>query len=94
MIGFRYPDRSRPIWELLKLQDRFAPSGKYLQRAEAEARVANAVRAVVRQRNIATALRRRNMNARDAEERLAQLERKLSDFEQQLASIIHEQSNN
>ena len=77
------------------MQSRIAIGVKYLQRrAEAEARVANAVRAVVRQRNIATALRRRNMNASDAEARLAQLERKLSDFEQQLASIINEQANN
>ena len=77
------------------MQSRIAIGVKYLQRrAEAEARVANAVRAVVRQRNIATALRRRNMNASDAEARLAQLERKLSDFEQQLASIINEQRNN
>ena len=77
------------------MQSRIAIGVKYLQRrAEAEARVANAVRAVVRQRNIATALRRRNTNASDAEARLAQLERKLSDFEQQLASIINEQANN
>ena len=77
------------------MQSRIAIGVKYLQRrAEAEARVANAVRAVVRQRNIATALRRRNMNASDAEARIAQLERKLSDFEQQLASIINEQANN
>ena len=85
---FDYPGSSRPNWELLNLQS-IAAGGKLLQRrAEAEARVANAVRAVVRQRNIATALRRRNMNASDAEARLAQLERKLSDFEQQLASIM------
>ena len=70
------------------------PPAWFVVRAEAEARVANAVRAVVRQRNIATALRRRNTNASDAEARLAQLERKLSDFEQQLASIINEQANN
>ena len=95
MIGLDYPGSSCSIWELLNLQDGMAPGGKHLQRrAEAEARVANAVRAVVRQRNIATALRRRNMNASDAEARLAQLERKLSDFEQQLASIINEQANN
>lgn len=76
------------------MQSRIAIGGKYLQRrAEVEARVGNAVRAVARQRNIATALRRRNMNASDAEARLAQLELKRI-LKQQLASIINEQRNN
>jgi hypothetical protein len=61
---------------------------KLSRRAEAETLVANAVQAVVRQRKIAATLRRRGLNASDAEERLAQLERKLSEFERELASIF------
>ena len=64
------------------------------RRAEAEARVANAAHVVVRQRKIAATMRRRNLNARDAEARLAQLERILSDFEDRLVAIIAEQANN
>jgi hypothetical protein len=63
------------------------------RRAEAEAQVANAARAVARQRKIAATMRRRNLNARDAEAGLAILERRLSEFEQQLAAIIAEQAN-
>jgi hypothetical protein len=58
------------------------------QRAEAEAQVANAVRAVTRQRKIAATMRRRNLNASDADARLVQLERRVLKFEEQLAAII------
>ena len=63
------------------------------RRAEAETRVANAARAVVRQRKIVATLQRRNFNSRDAESRLAQLEQNPFQFEQQVASIINEQKN-
>jgi hypothetical protein len=60
------------------------------ERAEAEARVANAAMAVARQRKIAATLRRRRLNARDADARLAQLEQKLLEFEEQLAAVLRE----
>jgi hypothetical protein len=66
----------------------------FVVRAEAEARVANAVRAVERQRKVVATLLKRNLNARDAEARLGQLERRLSEYEDQLAAIIAEQANN
>jgi hypothetical protein len=64
------------------------------QRAEAETLVANAVRAVARQRKVAATFRRRGLNANDAEARLAQLENKLSDYEAALAAIIEREANN
>jgi hypothetical protein len=39
-------------------------------------------------------MRRRKFNASDANARLAQLERRLSELEEQLAAVISEQANN
>jgi hypothetical protein len=66
------------------------PRAWFVLRAEAEARVANAVRAVERQRKVAATMRRRNLNANDAEARLAQLEQKLLEFEEQLAAVLRD----
>ena len=63
------------------------------RRAEAEAHVANAAQAVARQRKIAATMRRRKLNASDADARLAQLERRLPGLEEKLAAIIAEQAN-
>lgn len=62
------------------------------RRAEAEVNVANAARAVARQRKVAATMHRRKLNARDAEARVAQLERRLSEREEQLAAVIAEQA--
>jgi hypothetical protein len=66
------------------------PRAWFVLRAEAEARVANAVRAVERQRKVAAPMRRRNLNANDAEARLAQLEQKLLEFKKQLAAVLRD----
>lgn len=70
------------------------PAKYILRRAQAEARVMNALRAVDRQSKIVATLRRRGLNSSDAEVRLAQLNQKLSQFQEQLASIITDQANN
>lgn len=54
-------------------------------RAEAEARVVAAQRAVERQKKIAATYRKRGIDARDAEERLNQLEGVLARFEKERA---------
>ena len=69
------------------------PRAWLVLRAEAEARVATAVRAVERQRKVAATMRRRNLNANDAEARLAHLEQKLLEFEEQLAAVLRGQAN-
>ena len=50
-------------------------------------------RAVERQRKVAATMRRRNLNPNDAEARLAQLEQKLLEFEEQLATVLRGQAN-